>query len=212
MTHLLASGSGDGGLNRDLAQEAQWTARLRRGDEGAYVELVRRYGPFLFATARTFVANDFDARDILQDTLTKAYCRIDDFRGHGSLKGWLRRILINTALLRLRQRREEVPLEAFLPYLDASGVLAEGSSHLPGDAEGVVGQKEVQRCVRAAIARLPDTYRAIVLLRDIYEYSTVEAAGMLRITPAAAKVRLHRARSALRVLVEQRFSEPDWRH
>ncbi|HEX8242254.1 MAG TPA: sigma-70 family RNA polymerase sigma factor, partial [Longimicrobium sp.] len=104
------------------------------------------------------------------------------------------------ARLRARAGADEVSLDDWLPRFVEDGHAAEFSAPWPADAGAE--QAEVRAQVRRGIDRLPDTYRTVILLRDIEELSTDEAAKALGITPGAVKVRLHRARQALRTLLD----------
>lgn len=186
--------------------EEQLVTGLRSGDEEAFVHVVRRYGGPLLATARRYLRNEEDARDILQESLLRAHQAIGRFEGGSTLSTWLHRIVINSCLMRLRRTRRhpEDSIEELLPvFLDeghsAGGPFASWSD----DAMAALERKELRARVRAAIDRLPETYRTVLLLRDLEELDTAEVAGLLGVTENAVKIRLHRARQALRTLLDQ---------
>jgi RNA polymerase sigma-70 factor (ECF subfamily) len=196
----------DTGTTINQAQPTDETvlvARLRAGDEEAFEILVRLYGGRLFATARRFVRIEDDARDAVQEAFLSAYRSIDRFEGGSSLSTWLHRIVINACLMKLRSasRRPEASIEELLPRFDETGHRIAPEGAWPISAEQALLQDETRRRVRAAIERLPLQYRAVLMLRDIQEASTEEAAQVLGITPNAVKIRLHRARQALRTLL-----------
>ena len=89
-----------------------------------------------------------------------------------------------------------------MPEFDRNACRIEGSWNELRSAEEICGQQQVRDIVRAQIDRLPETYRIVLLLRDIEEMTTTEVAGQLEISEANVKVRLHRARSALKTLLE----------
>jgi RNA polymerase sigma-70 factor (ECF subfamily) len=182
--------------------EADLLARLRAGDEGAYRQLVREQTPALLRVTGRLLRSDDEARDAVQDAFVAAFRALPRFRGESRLGTWLYRIAINAALARLRSRAgaDEVSLDQWLPRFVDDGHAAEPSAPWPADAG--TERREVRERVRAAIDRLPDAYRTVVLLRDIEELSTDEAAQALGISPGATKVRLHRARQALRTLLD----------
>jgi RNA polymerase sigma-70 factor, ECF subfamily len=182
--------------------EADLLARLRAGDEAAYAQLVREQTPALLRVTSRLLRSDDEARDAVQDAFVAAFRALPRFRAESRLGTWLYRIAINAALARLRARAsvDEVSLDEWLPRFVEDGHAAEPSEPWPADAGAE--RREVRERVRAAIDRLPDSYRTVVLLRDIEELTTDEAAQALGISTGAVKVRLHRARQALRALLD----------
>jgi RNA polymerase sigma-70 factor (ECF subfamily) len=187
--------------------DAALVARLRRGDQTAFEDIVRAYGGRLLSVARRFLGNDADAQDAVQDAFIKAFKAIDTFEARAQLYTWLHRILVNTALMKLRERRRRPTesIEDLLPVYSADGHQTVSARDW-GDA--VLERKETAGIVREAIARLPDRYREVLVLRDIEEKDTAEAAEILGTTSSVVKVRLHRARQALRTLLDREFRGP----
>jgi RNA polymerase sigma-70 factor (ECF subfamily) len=108
--------------------------------------------------------------------------------------------------LRARSRRPEVSIEGLLPAFDATGHHAHGVRRWRKPPDEELESEENRKLVRRLIDVLPDDYRNVLMLRDIEEFSTEEAAMALQITPGAVKTRLHRARQALRTLLEPHFA------
>ncbi len=183
--------------------EAALVARLQAGDQDAYEELVRTHGGRLLSVARRFVRNEADAQDIVQAAYLSAFRSLRQFEGGCQLSTWLHRIVVNTALMKLRSRRRrpEESIEDLLPRFDEQGGWAEPGVRWESPSDRLLEQRETRLLVRGAIDRLPEAYRAVLLLRDIEELDTDEAAAVLGITPSAVKTRLHRARQALRTLL-----------
>jgi len=179
--------------------------RLQAGDEEACERLVREHGGRLLAIARRYLRQEEDARDAVQEGFAAAFRSVGRFQGTSSISTWLHRIVINCCLMKLRsgRRRPETSIEELLPRFDETGHRILEGAQIPESAETALEREETGRRVRAAIARLPEQYRAVLLLRDIEEVSTSEAAEMLGLTPNAVKIRLHRARQALRGLLVQ---------
>jgi RNA polymerase sigma-70 factor (ECF subfamily) len=182
--------------------------RLRAGDGEAFETLVRRYGGRLLAVARHFLHAEEDARDVVQDAFLSAFRSLDRFRGGCRLSTWLHRIVVNAALMKLRgaSRRPETPIEDYLPRFDETGHHAAPVEEWKVSPEGALLSRETSERVRAAIETLPVSYRAVLVLRDIEELSTEETAQVLSLTRTAVKVRLHRARLALRTLLVPVFA------
>lgn len=185
-------------------QEAGLVARLRSGDPAAFEMLVRQQMPVLLRVARRFMKSEEDARDAVQDAFIAAFKSIGTFGANARLATWLHRIVINACLMRLRtrRRRHEDDIEEHLPRFREDGHQVPPSQQWNETAETILARTELRGVVRASIDRLPDTYREVLLLRDIEELSTEETAAMLGITPNAVKIRLHRARQALRALLD----------
>jgi len=190
--------------------EAVLVTRLRAGDDQAFEQLVRTYGSRLLAVARRFVRNDEDAQDIVQSAYLSAFRALEQFEGNCQLSTWLHRIVVNTALMRLRSRKRkpEESIEDLLPAFQEDGHHAEQFSDWSAPADVLLERRQTRITVRQCTERLPENYRTVLLLRDIEERSTQEVAEALSMTPTAVKVRLHRARQALSTLLREQFAAP----
>jgi RNA polymerase sigma-70 factor (ECF subfamily) len=190
--------------------EALLVNRLRAGDERAFEDLVRTFGGRLLAVARRFVRNDEDAQDIVQSAYLSAFRALDQFEGNCQLSTWLHRIVVNTALMKLRSKRRkpEESIEDLLPAFQEDGHHVEQFADWTMPADQLIERSETRAIVRACIDRLPDNYRSVLLLRDIEERSTQDVATALSMTSTAVKVRLHRARQALSTLLRQEYARP----
>jgi RNA polymerase sigma-70 factor (ECF subfamily) len=172
-------------------------------EDDTFEDIIRSHGGRLLATARRILgAEEEAARDAVQDALLSAHRSLERFRADASLSTWLHRIVVNAALMRRRsrQRRRETPIDDLLPTFTDDG----RHSRMPPSPERVLEQAQLRGAVRACIDRLPDSYRTIIVLRDLEDLSTEEAASALGISPNAVKVRLHRARQALLTLITDR--------
>lgn len=187
--------------------ESALVAALRAGDEAAYERLVRAHAGRMLAVARRFLRQEEDARDAVQEAFLSAFRSIGDFDQAARLATWLHRITVNCALMRIRarERRPEEPIEDYLPTYLADGHQAHPARRWSASADRLLESEQNRALVRAAIDRLPESYRNVLLLRDIQEMSTEEAAQALGLTPNAVKIRLHRARQALRGLLDPHF-------
>jgi|SRR5262245_23198068 len=191
--------------------DAPLLARLRAGDEVAYAELVRRESGRLLAVARRILRSEDEAQDAVQDGLLSAFQNLDRFEGNARLSTWLHRIVVNAALMRLRskKRRREDSIEELLPAFAEDGHHLSPVETFRGEAEDEIASAELSAIVRAAIDELPESYRTVLILRDVEGLDTAEAAAALGIGPDATKMRLHRARQALRTLLDQRLPRED---
>jgi RNA polymerase sigma-70 factor, ECF subfamily len=179
--------------------DADLLARLRAGDEAAYEELVRAETRHLLAVARRLLRNEEDAQDAVQQAFLSAFRALPEFTGQSRLTTWLHRIVTNAALMKLRTRgrRPEDSIEALLPTFLDDGHHTDQFAEWALPADTKLLRRETRAQVRAAIDALPPAYRTVILLRDIEEVSTEEAARTLGVNPNTVKIRLHRARQAL---------------
>jgi RNA polymerase sigma-70 factor (ECF subfamily) len=184
-------------------QERVWVEGLRNKEADSYVRLVRTYAGPLLRTARRYVDED-DARDTVQEVFGKVAESIGTFRGDSSLSTWLHRIVINLCIsrLRTRTRRKEVCIDELLPTFVDDGHRAEPSPPWPESLEHVVQRETLCQLVTQNIEKLPANYRTVLMLRDIEGLSSKETAEVLGISVGSVKVRLHRARQALREMLD----------
>lgn len=189
----------------DVIEESSLVAALKRGDEWAFETVIRLYGGRLLAVARRYVRNDEDAHDVLQAAYLSAFKAIAQFEGSAQLCTWLHRIVVNTALMKLRSRRRrpEESIEDLLPSFLEDGHHVDQFAAWATPADVLMEQQQTRATVRQCIDGLPESYRTVLMLRDIDERSTDEVAELLMISPGAVKVRLHRARQALSTVLRQ---------
>jgi RNA polymerase sigma-70 factor (ECF subfamily) len=198
-----------GGIATAHPDDSALLARLRAGEEAAYEELVRSHGGRLLAVARRMLRNDDDAGDAVQDAFLSAFRAIESFEGGSRISTWLHRIVVNAALMKLRTRRRkpEQSIDDLLPRFLEDGHLERPAGAWRDLPEDLVGQSELRDLVLASIDQLPEGYRNVLLLRDIEELDTEETAAAMGISTNAVKTRLHRARLALREILEPRLIE-----
>jgi RNA polymerase sigma-70 factor (ECF subfamily) len=195
-------------LHPEGVDEAELVASLRTGDPAAYEKLVRLYGPRLLSAARRILRNEEDAREAVQDAFLSSFRGIHGFDGGVSrLSTWLHRITINAALMKLRRlhRQQELPIDTLLPTFHDNGHPARLAVPWQESGDRIAERQENRLLVRACIDQLPETYRTVLLLRDIEEFDTEETANLLGVSPGVVKTRLHRARQALRALLDPHF-------
>jgi RNA polymerase sigma-70 factor (ECF subfamily) len=180
---------------------------IRAGDPQAFEDLVRRNTPRLLSVTRRILKNDDEARDAVQQAFVAAFKSREQFHAESLPSTWLHRIAVNKALdlMRARQRRHEDSIEDLLPRFLPNGHHTERFAVWPEPIEERIDRDRQAASIREAIDVLPDTFRIVLLLRDIEEMSTEETAQALGITPNAVKLRLHRARMALRTLLADRM-------
>lgn len=188
----------------DAAHELLLINGLINGDAGSYRELVDCYWKSLNFLSRRMLGNTHDAADCVQEAFIQVIKNIHGFERKSSLETWLRKIVVNQSLMKLRSRsgNREESLDAIMHRFDEDGHYVQGYEGQPADLERLQESSEVREIVRKKMDNLPDIYRAILILRDVEGYSTEEVARMTHITEENVKVRLHRARLAMRNMLE----------
>ena len=188
--------------------ELELIAALQAGDDRAFERMVRAHVGRLHALALRLLQNPADADEVVQESFLSAYRNLGNFRGDSQLGTWLHRIAVNASLQRLRRRKrqgDEGELDALLPRFGEDGYPEHFHERWVQTAEELATRAETREQVRRMIDKLPDNYRTVLILRDIEELDTAEVAQLLELAPGTVKVRLHRARQALRNLLEHEF-------
>lgn len=187
------------------AEETALLEGLRRNDHASYERLVRENTPRLLAIARRMLPNEDDALDAVQEGFLAAFKGLPSFDGNARLSTWLHRIVVNACLMKLRskRRRPERSIEEMLPKFKEDGHAWEPGSAWKNPSEGLE-QDEVNARILEAIDELPENYRIVLVLRDIQGLDTAETGVIVGLSENAVKTRLHRARQALRELIDGR--------
>ena len=185
-------------LCNQAACEAQLVSAAKNGDQTAFVELCRRYGPSLKRRIRRIVRNREDAEDILQDTLISAYKHLAGFRSKSSFHTWITTIATNNSLMLLRKRRNRSETCFGLITDDGKELETLELSDPWPNPEQVCAKREASHRLAQAVRILPPGFRVLVERYHHDEDRLVDAANSIGITVAAAKSRLMRARNVLR--------------
>ncbi len=178
-------------------------SRAKSGDRVAYETLVRHNADRLYAVVLRFSATEADAEEATQEAFLRAWRSIGRFRGDARFFTWLYRIGVNEAK-RMLDRRPGAQVEVSTEDRPIDDV-ADDAPQVHVQAEVA----ELRLMLERAIRRLPEKYRAAVVLRDVEGLSTSEAADALGLREAAFKSRLHRGRMALRTAVAHYVSDDD---
>lgn len=190
------------------ADDKSLAEALIAGRPEAFEPFVERFGPLILNFGRRMCGHRDDADEVLQETLLKAYLSLKELRDPGALRSWVYRVAAN-ACLKMRpgkgQAPREIALEEVVPSPGGNGAppqIADWSG-LPLDN---LLKGEMKDRLERAILALPKDYRVVLVLRDQEGFSTREAATTLGISETLAKVRLHRARLALRKSLSESLS------
>ncbi|HYM78579.1 MAG TPA: RNA polymerase sigma factor [Candidatus Dormibacteraeota bacterium] len=168
--------------------------RVLAGDAALYEVVMRRYNTRLYRVARAIVKNDGEAEDVMQDAYVRAFQHLGQFEGRAKFSTWLTRIAVHEALARARKARR------FEDWDDMNENMQNeiGVAPLTSNPESETAAVEMSKILEQAIERLPEQYRAVVMMRDVEEMTTAETAECLSLTEENVKVRLHRAHGMLR--------------
>jgi RNA polymerase sigma-70 factor (ECF subfamily) len=190
---------------------------LRRGDESAFVQLLRRYHGPLMRLAMAYVRDRESAEDVLQEAWLTVIRSLDRFEGRSSLKTWISGIVINLARSRRRKESRLTTFTSFFrgdnadrrkPTVDPSRFGSDGAWRQPPSSwdnvpeSSLIGNETLGK-VRAAIDGLPPKHREVILMRDVAELDAAEVSELLGISAENQRVRLHRARAAVRKALEE---------
>jgi len=181
-------------------------ASARAGDATAFEELVARYEDRIFRLTNNITGNREDAEDAMQDAFLKAYAHLDSFHGESRFYTWLVRIAANEALMRLRKRRPN-HFSLDQPIEGESDLMPRELEEWGPNPEQLYAKSEIDGIVATFVNQLEDEYKIVLVLRDVEELSTQEAADSLGISISAVKSRLLRARLKLREKLNRHFRQ-----
>lgn len=170
---------------------------FKRGSARSFEELIGRYSDKAFSLASRLTRNHEDAEEVIQDVFVTVYRKIGGFEGKSTFSSWLYRVTVNAALMKLRKRKQDqsVSIEDIPPQIRNS-LVAKNSDQI--DADRTASRNELKIALEKAIARLPDDYRPVYVLRDIDGLTSREVGKILNLSVPAVKSRLHRSRIMLR--------------
>ena len=189
----------------EISKQQHLNKHLQEIPDSTYREaMVRNNIAWMIAVADRLLGDRAMAEDAVQEAFISAFRGLDKFQNRSTLRTWLHRITVNTALMKLRQlkRLAEQPIDEYLPEFDKNECRIEASWQAIPSTEEIISNEQHRSQIHTAINQLPDAYRIVLLLRDIEEYNTSEVAQLLDISESNVKVRLHRARAALKKLLE----------
>lgn len=172
--------------------------------EMGFESIVRDNIAWMLAVARRILQDPAMSEDAVQNAFSKIHQNLDEFEGRSNLKTWMHRIVVNEALMLLRKikRKNEQSIDPLLPEFDQNGCRIDNPFIVPETSENQLQTQQVREIIKGKIAALPEQYRIVLVLRDIEELSTSDVSEALGLSEANVKVRLHRARAALKKLLE----------
>ena len=177
--------------------DADIVKRVQAGDPALFEILMRRHNQRLYRAARAVIKDEQEVEDVMQQAYINAFTHLHQFEERSQFSTWLTRIALNEAFGR---RRKMQPSEDPGEFMDTI------RSPQP-DPERQAYAQELHRVLEEAVDALPDTYRAVFMLRDVEGLSTSETGEGLGLGEEAVKTRLHRARAMIRRAVTARIGE-----
>ena len=182
--------------------ESEIARTLLAGEPGAFDRFVEIYRNKVFQYSYSMCGQREDAEEVAQETLMSVFQHLSQIREPEHLKAWVFRIAKNACLMKRRKSQFAPSVEDPIDEVETAD-----SSPLP---DRVVLETENRHLICGAIVKLPEIYRAVVMLRDVEELSTEETAEILGVSEDVVKTRLRRARIALRAELERRPAV-EWR-
>jgi RNA polymerase sigma-70 factor (ECF subfamily) len=178
---------------QDLSDE-QVVEKVVAGQIELFEVIMRRHNQRLYRAARAILHDDHQAEDVVQDAYVRAYKNLKQFAGRAKFSTWLTRIAVHEALARAHKEDRFEELE---PMIGNEKQIEGLRSGLASPEEGA-SIAEMRGLLEQAMDSLPERYRIVLMLRDVEEMPTAEAARVLDISEDNIKIRLHRARALMR--------------
>lgn len=187
--------------------ESALIARLRAGDERAFMELVTAHTPGMRRLALGYVRTSAVADDVVSESWLAVLNGLDRFEGRSSLKTWIYRIVANIARTRAVREARSAPFSSFATADDEASVDADrfardGHWTAPPEPWRPLLDAEARAVIDRAIAALPEQQRLVIELRDVEGWSSEEVRNVLELSETNQRVLLHRARSKVRAALE----------
>lgn len=200
-------------------EDLERLARLRRGDEAAFAELVEDLYGSMLRLAMAHVGNLAVAEEVVQEAWVGVLRQLDRFEGRSSLRTWILRIVSNRAKTRAVRERRTLPFSSLDGLDEPGGPAVEPERFLPdGDRwaghwaspprgwrdvpEDRLLSGETRAQVGRAVELLPPAQRAVIVLRDVEGMTAAETCRLLGLSEGNQRVLLHRARSKVRRALE----------
>lgn len=189
-----------------LENETTLVAEARTGNTDAFTTLLNQYERHIYRLALNITGNQEDAEDVLQEAFLKAYSNLGQFQGHSRFYTWLVRIAVNESLMKLRKRHADRWVSLDEPVEGDDGDLLPREVEDWGeDPEQGYARRELGEILAEQLAALEPTFRTVVMLRDVENFSTEETAELLHLSVPAVKSRLLRGRLKLRERLNKYF-------
>lgn len=213
--HWVALIVADDASSSAAPRDADLVALLRAGDEAAFRELVGSMHRALTRVALAFVGEPTAAEEVVQETWVAVVAQIDRFEQRSSLRTWIGSILANRAKTRAVRDKRSIPFSALSSEdsepveperFGALGIWSVPPRRWESGPESLTLRKEAREAIERELARLPESQRTVVVLRDLEGWSGEEVCNVLGLTETNQRVLLHRGRMRLRAALERYHS------
>lgn len=171
--------------------------QVKSGDQNAFSEIVELYKDKVYILCYRMLGNSHEAEDIAQEAFIRAYMNIDSYNIDKKFSTWLYRIATNLSIDRIRKKKPDFYLDAEVKGTEGLTMYSQVASDTPLP-EDEVESLELQQSVQEEILKLPEKYRAVIVLKYIEELSLKEISDILGLPISTIKTRIHRGREALR--------------
>jgi len=200
----------DDGVNQmETDDENFQIGALKAGSPSVWKEVLACHGPSLLSYAARMLGDKDTAAEIVQDALVNIYCTINHFDGRCSFKSWLYRAVHNRSIDEIRRRKRYIDVgdDPEQNYFNAAGRWQHDCPGWDGAIAKQLDDRRLLNIVREEIYRLPHAHREVLLLKEVEGLQTEEICAALEISPGNLRIRIHRARTALRAAVVHMMGE-----
>lgn len=191
----------------EIQSDMDLIERFSKGCEKSFEELIKRYETKVHNLAMRLTRNPEDAEEVLQDVFITVYRKVSGFEGKSQFSSWLYRITVNASFMKLRKNKQEQAISIEDVGQQVYNKPVESGRGFGAQSDNIAITNEIGEALEGAIAKLPEEYRAVFILRDIDGLSNKEVGEILDLTIPAVKSRLHRSRLMLRKKLQNFYSE-----
>jgi len=187
-------------FNNPKLKEAIIIERILEGEKELFEILIRRNNQKLYRTIRSYLKEDAEVEDVMQNSYIKAYTKLYQFRKDALFSTWLIRIAINEALARLKEKGRRYDLSIDADASRSNSVISLPDRREPNPQQKMI-HKETQQLLEKAIDSLESKYRIAYVLKEVEEMKVKDIAETLDLSESNVKVRVHRAKAMLKDLL-----------
>ena len=183
-----------------LIEETEIIKRILSGEKEFYEILVRRNNQKLYRVIRSYIKDEGDIEDIMQDSYVKAFTKLHQFKLESSFSTWLVRIAINETLARLKEKGKMYSINKQSDDLK-SNMIFEIPDNKGLNPQDKMIQNEAKDLLENAIDQLDTKYKTVYMMKEVEEMSIKQIAAALDLTEVNVKVRLHRSKEMLKEIL-----------
>lgn len=195
-------------LNHQIITDAEIIRRILSGEKELFEILVRRNNQKLFRVVRSYLKDEADIADIMQNSYIKAFTKLYQFKLESSFSTWLIRIAINEALARLMEKGKVYHINEQSERLNKNSILEIPDNRQMNPQQKMI-HKEAKLLLENAIDQLDTKYRVVYMMREVEDMSLQDIATTLDLSLANVKVRLHRSKAMLKNKLFEISSDKD---